>query len=146
MLSLIHIYVIDIGPGAGIHGGNVVAAGTPEEVMANENSLTGQYLSGKRKIEIPAKRDVYKRQVYEACKALNPDFMVYGEGWDMPSFLDSGKRASISNNAQMPYVAHFSDRFRDVVKGRTNTNEVSVKGLSLIHISYLIRSKGKTIN
>ena len=66
--------------------------------------------------------------VYEACKALNPDFMVYGEGWDMPSFLDSGKRASISNNAQMPYVAHFSDRFRDVVKGRTNTNEVSVKG------------------
>lgn len=49
-------YVIDIGPGAGIHGGNVVAAGTPEEVMANENSLTGQYLSGKRKIEIPAKR------------------------------------------------------------------------------------------
>ena len=49
-------YVIDIGPGAGIHGGHVVAAGTPEEVMANENSLTGQYLSGKRKIEIPAKR------------------------------------------------------------------------------------------
>ena len=49
-------YVIDIGPGAGIHGGSVVAAGTPEEVMANENSLTGQYLSGKRKIEIPAKR------------------------------------------------------------------------------------------
>ena len=49
-------YVIDIGPGAGIHGGNVVAAGTPKEVMANENSLTGQYLSGKRKIEIPAKR------------------------------------------------------------------------------------------
>ena len=49
-------YVIDIGPGAGIHGGNVVAAGTPEEVMANENSLTGQYLSGKRKIEIPTKR------------------------------------------------------------------------------------------
>ena len=61
--------------------------------------------------------------VYEACTALNPDFMVYGEGWDMPSFLDSRKRASISNNAQMPYVAHFSDRFRDVVKGRTNTNE-----------------------
>ena len=49
-------YLIDIGPGAGIHGGEVVAAGTPEEVMANENSLTGQYLSGKRKIEIPTKR------------------------------------------------------------------------------------------
>lgn len=49
-------YIIDIGPGAGVHGGNVVAAGTPEEVMANPNSLTGQYLSGKLKIEVPEKR------------------------------------------------------------------------------------------
>ncbi|MEG2177036.1 MAG: excinuclease ABC subunit UvrA, partial [Oscillibacter sp.] len=49
-------YLIDIGPGAGIHGGEVVAAGTPEEVMANPNSLTGQYLSGKRKIPVPALR------------------------------------------------------------------------------------------
>ncbi|MCI9122096.1 MAG: excinuclease ABC subunit UvrA [Oscillibacter sp.] len=46
-------YLIDIGPGAGIHGGQVVAAGTPEEVMANPDSLTGQYLSGKRKIPVP---------------------------------------------------------------------------------------------
>ncbi len=46
-------YLIDIGPGAGIHGGEVVAAGTPEEVMANPNSLTGQYLSGKKKIPVP---------------------------------------------------------------------------------------------
>ena len=49
-------YLIDIGPGAGIHGGEVVAAGTPEEVMANPNSLTGQYLSGKKKIPVPAQR------------------------------------------------------------------------------------------
>ena len=49
-------YLIDIGPGAGIHGGEVVAAGTPEEVMANPNSLTGQYLSGKKKIPVPAER------------------------------------------------------------------------------------------
>lgn len=67
-------------------------------------------------------------EVYQVCTAYNPDFMVYGEGWDMPSFLDSRKRGSIANNGLMPYVAHFSDRFRDVVKGRTNTNEVSVKG------------------
>ena len=46
-------YLIDIGPGAGIHGGRVVAAGTPEEVMANPNSLTGQYLSGKKKVPVP---------------------------------------------------------------------------------------------
>ncbi|GAB6007383.1 excinuclease ABC subunit UvrA [Geobacillus vulcani] len=49
-------YLIDIGPGAGIHGGEVVAAGTPEEVMNDPNSLTGQYLSGKKFIPIPTER------------------------------------------------------------------------------------------
>lgn len=64
-------YIIDIGPGAGIHGGNVVAAGTPEEVMANEHSITGQYLSGRRKIEIPEKRrkgNGKKLEVIGACE------------------------------------------------------------------------------
>jgi len=46
-------YLIDIGPGAGSHGGEVVAAGTPEEVMADPHSLTGQYLSGKKRIAVP---------------------------------------------------------------------------------------------
>ena len=49
-------YLIDIGPGAGVHGGEVVAAGTPEEVMADPNSLTGQYLCGKKKIPVPPSR------------------------------------------------------------------------------------------
>jgi excinuclease ABC subunit A len=49
-------YLIDIGPGAGIHGGRVVAAGTPQEVMNNPDSLTGQYLSGKKFIPIPSER------------------------------------------------------------------------------------------
>ena len=49
-------YIIDVGPGAGVHGGNIVAAGTPEEVMANPGSLTGQYLSGKMKIAVPSER------------------------------------------------------------------------------------------
>ena len=49
-------YLVDIGPKAGIHGGEVVASGTPEEVMANPNSITGQYLSGKLKIEVPKER------------------------------------------------------------------------------------------
>ena len=49
-------YLIDIGPGAGALGGQVVACGTPEEVMANPDSLTGQYLSGKRTIPLPAQR------------------------------------------------------------------------------------------
>ena len=49
-------YLVDIGPGAGDAGGYVVAAGTPKEVMENENSITGQYLSGKKCIEVPKKR------------------------------------------------------------------------------------------
>lgn len=49
-------YLIDIGPGAGVHGGQVIAAGTPEEVIANENSITGQYLSGKKFIPLPIER------------------------------------------------------------------------------------------
>lgn len=49
-------YLVDIGPGAGVHGGEVVAAGTPEEVMANFNSITGNYLSGRMKIDLPDKR------------------------------------------------------------------------------------------
>ena len=49
-------YLVDIGPGAGDSGGKVVAVGTPEEVMKNENSITGQYLSGKKCIEVPKKR------------------------------------------------------------------------------------------
>ncbi|MCG5250093.1 excinuclease ABC subunit UvrA [Brevibacillus agri] len=49
-------YIIDIGPGAGIHGGQVVSAGTPEEVMKDENSLTGAYLSGRKFIPVPLER------------------------------------------------------------------------------------------
>ncbi len=49
-------FIVDIGPGAGIHGGQVVAAGTPEEVGANPHSITGAYLSGRRHIEIPSER------------------------------------------------------------------------------------------
>lgn len=49
-------FLVDIGPGAGVHGGHLIAAGTPQEVMDCEESITGQYLSGKRKISVPDKR------------------------------------------------------------------------------------------
>ncbi len=78
-------------------------------------------------------------EVYWECAVHDPDFMVYGEGWDMPSLLDYRLRASLANQEKMPHIAHFSDRFRDVVKGRTAANEVNVKGyisgdISLIEI------------
>ena len=49
-------WIVDIGPGAGVHGGEVVASGTPEDIMACDASLTGQYLSGKKRIPVPAAR------------------------------------------------------------------------------------------
>ena len=49
-------YILDIGPGAGVHGGEIVAFGTPKQVMRNKKSITGQYLSGKKKIEVPKER------------------------------------------------------------------------------------------
>ena len=54
-------YIIDIGPGAGEHGGLVVAEGTYEDIVNNENSITGAYLSGRRKIEVPAVRQTPKK-------------------------------------------------------------------------------------
>ncbi|MGI0141660.1 MAG: excinuclease ABC subunit UvrA [Candidatus Micrarchaeales archaeon] len=51
-------YVVDIGPGAGVHGGHITAQGTPKEIMANKKSLTGKYLSGELKIDIPKSRRV----------------------------------------------------------------------------------------
>lgn len=51
------------------------------------------------------------------AKAKKPDFMVYGEGWDMPSFVPSDIRASQNNQRKMPLVGHFSDRFREIIRG-----------------------------
>lgn len=51
-------WLIDVGPGAGVFGGEIVAAGTPDQVAKNKKSITGQYLSGKRKIEVPLERRV----------------------------------------------------------------------------------------
>lgn len=49
-------YLIDVGPGAGVHGGEIVASGTPLEVMKNASSITGQYLSGSKFIPLPIER------------------------------------------------------------------------------------------
>ena len=62
-------YVFDIGPGAGVHGGRVVSEGTPAQVMADPNSLTGQYLTGARRIEIPAVRRKGSKKKLTVVKA-----------------------------------------------------------------------------
>lgn len=67
-------YVLDIGPGAGIHGGEIVAQGTPQEIMNHPHSLTGKYLSGRERIEVPTKRrknDPAKQLVLEGVTENN---------------------------------------------------------------------------
>ena len=61
-------HVIDIGPGAGVHGGQVIAQGTPDEVKNNPNSVTGQYLSGVRKIEVPKQRVPVNKEKWLSLK------------------------------------------------------------------------------
>jgi excinuclease ABC subunit A len=62
-------HVVDVGPGAGIHGGRIVAEGTPADIMANRDSLTGQYLTGVRFIDVPARRSVNPRRVLKVVNA-----------------------------------------------------------------------------
>ena len=57
-------YLVDMGPGAGIHGGTIVSQGTPKQVMEDDTSLTGQYLIGKRKIPVPIQRRRHKKEHY----------------------------------------------------------------------------------
>lgn len=67
-------HIIDIGPGAGVHGGEIVASGTLKDILKSKNSLTGAYLSGKKKIEIPAKRterDESRQLVLEGASGNN---------------------------------------------------------------------------
>ncbi|HEY3516807.1 MAG TPA: excinuclease ABC subunit UvrA [Gammaproteobacteria bacterium] len=61
-------YVVDLGPGAGVHGGQVVAQGTPAQIMADSASLTGQYLSGKREIPLPSERREFDPQLVLSIK------------------------------------------------------------------------------
>ena len=67
-------HLIDIGPGAGIHGGQIIAQGTPQDVMNEDKSLTGQYLTGKQKIKIPQtrrKKDPSKTLTIKGAQANN---------------------------------------------------------------------------
>lgn len=59
-------------------------------------------------------------EIYEECAMINPSFMLYGEGWNMPSLLSEERRATIQNQSRMPDVAHFNDYFRDIIKGKEN--------------------------
>lgn len=67
-------------------------------------------------------------QIQKECEKIDPNVMIYGEGWNMPSFLDQSLRATIANGDKISRIGQFSDRFRDVVKGKTNMEEIYQKG------------------
>ncbi|WOV83502.1 excinuclease ABC subunit UvrA [Sporosarcina jeotgali] len=96
-------YLIDIGPGAGVAGGEIVSAGTPEEVMADPNSLTGQYLSGKRYIPLPFERRksdgrkiIIKGATENNLKKVNAEFPL-GQFIAVTGVSGSGKSTLINN-------------------------------------------------
>lgn len=103
-------YIVDIGPGAGVHGGQVVACGTPQEIAACEDSLTGQYLSGKKKIPVPKVRRKgtgKKLHVVKACannlKKVTVDIPL-GKFTCVTGVSGSGK-SSLVNEVLCAYVA-----------------------------------------
>ena len=70
-------YIVDIGPGAGVHGGNIIAKGSLDDILKNEKSLTGRYLSGKISIDVPKKRNPFnKKQVLSLRKAIQKQFKL----------------------------------------------------------------------
>lgn len=78
-------------------------------------------------------------EIAEECKKIKSDFMIYGEGWNMPSFVNEGLRASQQNQHLMPHVGHFSDRFREVIRG--SNGELERKGYSSGQMDLIYQAK-----
>lgn len=103
-------HLVDIGPGAGVHGGEIVAQGTPQEVMDSPKSVTGQYLSGKRVIPVPAKRRTPSKKYIEikgaSCHNLKGiDFKLpLGLFVGVTGVSGSGK-SSLVNDTLFPVLA-----------------------------------------
>ena len=121
-------YVVDIGPGAGLHGGKVIAEGTPQEVLKNKNSLTGQYLSGKKKISLSNEKLKPNNQFVHISKARgnnlkNVDFKLpVGLMTCITGVSGSGKSTLINNTlyhalAKYLYKSNLEVAPHDKIKG-----------------------------
>ena len=108
-------YIVDIGPGAGIHGGEIVAAGTPAEVAANTASITGDYLSGRRQIAVPSKRRSGSGEYVTVYGAAEHNLRVINVRFPLGKFIcvtgvsGSGK-SSLVNSILYPVLAHELNR------------------------------------
>lgn len=76
-------------------------------------------------------------EVKTKCRQIKKDFLIYGEGWDMPTVLPSSMRSNSNNSQKLPHVGFFNDRFRDTVKGKSSDYELWVKGYLLGDTNYI---------
>ena len=108
-------YIVDIGPGAGIHGGEIVAAGTPAEVAANTASITGEYLSGRRQIAVPRERRSGSGEYVTVYGAAEHNLRGIDVRFPLGKFIcvtgvsGSGK-SSLVNSILYPVLAHELNR------------------------------------
>lgn len=108
-------YIVDIGPGAGVHGGEIVAAGTPEEIMQNPDSITGAYLSGRKFIDVPSSRRQGNGQALRIYGASEHNLKGIDVTLPLGCFLcvtgvsGSGK-SSLVNGILLPRLAHDLNR------------------------------------
>ena len=116
-------FIVDIGPGPGVHGGEVVATGTPEEVAKVDNSITGRYLAGKEKIEVPSSRregnGKYLTVVGAECnnlKKINVDIPL-GKFVAVTGVSGSGK-SSLVNQTLYPALKKHLDGTEDLIIGK----------------------------
>ena len=128
-------FLVDIGRGAGINGGNVNAAGTPDQVIKNKESITGQYLAGKRKIEVPKKRRTGNGKVISvvgACennlKNINVDFPL-GKFVALTGVSGSGKSTLLLNTLypalmRALYNSKLETGKHDIIRGMENVDKV----------------------
>uniref|UniRef100_UPI003FF0DFA0 excinuclease ABC subunit UvrA n=1 Tax=Candidatus Ventrenecus sp. TaxID=3085654 RepID=UPI003FF0DFA0 len=130
-------YLVDIGPGAGENGGTVVAAGTPEEVMKNKNSLTGRYLAGIEKIEVPKTRRKGNGKYLEVVKASQNNLKKINVKFPLGKFIcvtgvsGSGK-STLVNEILCKIIANKLYRSKEIpgackeVKGIENLDKLVV--------------------
>ncbi len=116
-------FIVDIGPGPGVHGGEVVAAGTPEEVAKVDESITGRYLAGKEKIDVPSSRregnGKFLTVVEAECnnlKKINVDIPL-GKFVAVTGVSGSGK-SSLVNQTLYPALKHYLDGTEDLIIGK----------------------------
>lgn len=127
-------HVLDIGPGAGVHGGAIVAQGTPQQIMAHPNSLTGKYLSGREVIAIPNKRlrnDPKRQLVVNGATSNNLQTITasfpLGLMTCVTGVSGSGK-STLINNTLFPLAAHILNGSKESEIG----NYDSITGLELL--------------